>query len=226
MKLINKIVIVVFVLSAIIILTTGCKKNQFLTTGGSISFNVDSVSFDTVFTTVGSVTQQFLIKNENNKWITLSNIKLQSGNSSMFRMNIDGVPTKDMSNIDIAPNDSLWVFVAVTVNPTAVDAPFVIEDTIVATLNGNTKKLPLQAYGQNAIYLKDSVLQGNIIFTKNKPYVIINSVLIDSTSSLTINAGTRIYMHARAVALEFYKKQGYEIFGDEFIEATIPHRHA
>ena len=37
---------------------------------------------------------------------------------------------------------------------------------------------------------------------------------------------TRIYMHARAVALEFYKKQGYEIFGDEFIEATIPHRHA
>ncbi len=35
----------------------------------------------------------------------------------------------------------------------------------------------------------------------------------------------RIYLHAREVALDFYLKLGYEIFGEEFVEVTIPHRH-
>ena len=37
---------------------------------------------------------------------------------------------------------------------------------------------------------------------------------------------SRIYMHARVVALDFYIKLGYEVFGEGFIESTIPHRHA
>ena len=37
---------------------------------------------------------------------------------------------------------------------------------------------------------------------------------------------SRIYMHARVVALDFYIKQGYEVFGDGFLESTLPHRHA
>ena len=37
---------------------------------------------------------------------------------------------------------------------------------------------------------------------------------------------SRIYMHARVVAIDFYIKQGYEVFGEGFIESTIPHRHA
>ena len=36
---------------------------------------------------------------------------------------------------------------------------------------------------------------------------------------------SRIYLHARLVALDFYLKQGYEAFGDEFVEVNIPHRH-
>ena len=36
---------------------------------------------------------------------------------------------------------------------------------------------------------------------------------------------SRIYLHARLVALDFYLKQDYEVFGDEFFEVNIPHRH-
>lgn len=35
----------------------------------------------------------------------------------------------------------------------------------------------------------------------------------------------RVYLHARVVALDFYLKLGYEVFGEEFIQVTIPHRH-
>ena len=36
---------------------------------------------------------------------------------------------------------------------------------------------------------------------------------------------SRIYMHARVDALNFYEKEGSKAFGDEFEEATIVHRH-
>ena len=35
----------------------------------------------------------------------------------------------------------------------------------------------------------------------------------------------RVYLHARVIAVEFYVKLGYEVFGEEFIQVTIPHRH-
>jgi predicted GNAT family N-acyltransferase len=35
----------------------------------------------------------------------------------------------------------------------------------------------------------------------------------------------RVYMHARGSAVPFYERQGYEIFGEDFIEVGIPHKH-
>ena len=35
---------------------------------------------------------------------------------------------------------------------------------------------------------------------------------------------TKIVAHARASAAEFYRKAGYTMVGEEFIETTIPHR--
>jgi hypothetical protein len=191
-------ILFIFFAGAILISQSACKKSKFLTKGGSFGFSTDTLAFDTVFTTQGSVTKSFLITNNNNDWIKVNRIRLGKGNASAFRMNVDGEPTKDISNIDIAPFDSLYVFVAVTIDPTAIDNPFIIDDSVVVTLNETTKSLPLIAYGQNAVYVYDSVLQGNIIWTKAKPIVIVNSALVDSTATLTIEAGTRIYMHANS----------------------------
>jgi hypothetical protein len=180
---------------AIIATQTSCKKSKYLTKGGTFSFSTDTLLFDTVFTTQGSVTKSFLIKNNNNAWIKVNRIKLGKGNASPFRLNVDGEPTKDIADVNIAPFDSLYVFAAVTIDPTLADNPFVIEDNVVVTLNETTKSLPLLAYGQNAVYVTDSVLQGNITWTPNKPIVIINSALVDSNCTLNILAGTRVYMH-------------------------------
>jgi hypothetical protein len=174
---------------------TACSKRTFISSKAKFSFSTDTLTFDTVFTTQGSVTKSFLITNNNDKWLRLNRIKLGGGNASAFRLNVDGTPTKDITNIDIAPFDSVYVFAAITIDPTAADNPFIIEDSIEVFTNDARKSLPLIAYGQNAIYVNDSVLQGNITWTKNKPIVIVNSALIDSDAVLTIQPGTRVYMH-------------------------------
>jgi hypothetical protein len=188
---------IIFCICAIALLSSqlSCKKNKFLSTGGNFSFSTDTLLFDTVFTSQGSVTKSFLLKNNNNAWVKINRIKLGKGNNSPFRLNVDGQPTKDITNINIAPFDSVYIFAAVTIDPTLVDNPFVVEDSVMVTLNETTKSLPLLAFGQNAIYIVDSTLQGNISWTRNKPIVIINSALVDSTCTLNIEAGTRVYMH-------------------------------
>ena len=36
---------------------------------------------------------------------------------------------------------------------------------------------------------------------------------------------SRIYLHARAHAVDFYLNSNYEVFGEPFEEVGIPHRH-
>lgn len=35
----------------------------------------------------------------------------------------------------------------------------------------------------------------------------------------------RVYLHARATAVPFYAKLGYEVFDEDFMEVGIPHKH-
>ena len=58
----------------LLLTNTSCKKNKYLNSGGNFSFSTDTLTFDTVFTTQGSVTKSFLIKNNNNSWIKLNRI--------------------------------------------------------------------------------------------------------------------------------------------------------
>lgn len=179
----------------LLIAAAGCRKEKFLTAGGQLTFSSDTLSFDTVFTTQGSFTRQVKIYNPQNERVTLSSVHLQGGPASFFHLNVDGRSGNQVTNVEIAPNDSIYVFATVNVDPTTADNPFVIEDKLVATLNGNDFSIPLIAYGQNAYFVTDSVLQTDVWLT-DKPYVIIRSALVDAGQTLTIPAGARIYMHA------------------------------
>lgn len=176
---------------------SSCRKDNFLTQGGRIGFSTDTLYFDTVFTSFGSVTKEFKIFNRNDRPIKLNNIRLENGSNSFFRLNVDGVATTNISDVEIAANDSIYVFAAVTVDPNNDVTPFVINDHILVQLNESDYKLPLQAYGQNAHILRDSVLQTQT-WINDLPYVIINSCLVDSAQTLTIQKGCRIYMHANS----------------------------
>lgn len=179
--------------------TTSCKKESFITSADArFRTSVDSVKFDTVFTTTGSITKSFKIFNDNNQKLRLSKIKLMGGSSSFYKMNVDGSPATEINNFDIAANDSAYVFVTVTINPNAANLPFIVKDSIQINYNGNTRFVQLESYGQNAIFLRNRVITNNTVWTKTLPYVILGSLRIDTPATLTIQQGTRIYSHADA----------------------------
>src|SRR6185295_18521940 len=136
------------------IIICSCKKDSFITSPQAIlGLSTDSLTFDTVFTSAGSITKSFKILNLNNQKLQLSKIKLLGGASSSFKINVDGTAATEVNNIDIEADDSLYVFVQVNIDPNAGNLPFIISDSILINYNGNDEFVKLQAYGQNAVFL-------------------------------------------------------------------------
>lgn len=189
--------VLVFILIATCIITA-CRKDSFITGNANLSTSADTLHFDTVFTSVGSVTHFFRIYNNNNQKLKLKSVSLSGGAQSVFKVNVDGTPGPTVSNIDIEANDSLYVFVSVKIDPTAADLPFVIRDSIHIRYNNQEQWVQLEAWGQNAHFLRSTLIPGNATWTNDKPYVILGGLQVDTNATLTIQEGCRIYMHADA----------------------------
>ena len=192
MRLFSFFIILFFV--ALSLFSSSCRKTQLLNTGGVLRFSADTLLFDTVFASLGSATYKIKIFNEQNQPIKLSSVRLAKGNSSSFKLNVNGISGNEVKDQELAARDSLYVYSTVTIDPNSSLSPFVVEDKLIATLNGKEFTIPVIAYGQNARYVFDSVLTtqswDNVL-----PYVIINNALVDKGQTLTINPGCRIYVH-------------------------------
>ena len=163
----------IFIFSSAIILFS-CKKDSFITSpDASLYTSHDTLSFDTVFTNVGSVTASFKIFNNNDQKLRISSVKLAGGSYSPFKLNVDGTSSPEVEDIQINKNDSIYVFVQVNVNPSSATLPFILRDSVGISYNGNKKWIQLQAYGQNAVFLKNQLITGNVTWTKTLPYVVI-----------------------------------------------------
>ena len=176
-----------------------CRKDSFITSADArVTITADTLKYDTVFVTAGSTYRTFKIINENNQKIRLSSLKLMGGAGSVFKMNVDGTPGTQFSNIEIGANDSLYVFAQVNVNPSAANLPFILRDSIEVSFNGNKRLVQLEAWGQNAHFFRDKVVAVNETWNNDLPYVLLGSLLINANQTLTINKGCRIYVHADA----------------------------
>lgn len=183
-------------------LSYSCRKDSFITSSSAqLGTSEDSLYFDTLFTSTGSVTQQFKIYNQNDKKLNISSISIEGGSSSFFKINADGVAGPEVRNLEMEANDSLYVFVTVVIDPTAGNLPFIIEDSISIRYNGNSRKIKLSAWGQNANFLNAPLISSNTTWTNERPYVIIGGLLIDDNTTLTIEKGTQIFLHADAPLL-------------------------
>src|SRR4051794_18474548 len=85
------------------LLLTSCKKDTFTTSpDAKLETSTDSLKYDTVFTSIGSVTQSFKINNGNDEKLLLSSVKLMGGTASAFKININGVAAEEVTNIEVA----------------------------------------------------------------------------------------------------------------------------
>ena len=170
-----------------------------------LRFSLDTLSFDTVFTEIGSTTKSFKVYNDLNEAVIINQVELDDP-SNFFRMNVDGINESIVENVRIEPNDSIWVFVEVTVNPDMPlsVSPFIIERFINFKANNSSYEIQVDAWGQNANYIPStngsstinllSCDFGQVNWDDPKPYVIYGVLFIDSCE-VVIPEGQEIYVH-------------------------------
>jgi hypothetical protein len=184
----------------LLLLATGCRKEKLYEEGDvQLRFSVDTLSFDTVFTSVGSATQWLKVYNPSNNRINIQRIEIAGGSQSRYVMNVDGVPGPVVEDVEIAGKDSLFIFVRVNIDPNQQNTPLIVEDVVRFNTNGNQQQVQLVAWGQDAYFYRKAVLQGDWIWENDKPHVIYDWIIVDSASSLTIKEGTQVYLHAYSV---------------------------
>jgi hypothetical protein len=211
----------------IIIGTVSCKKSDIVDDDPSImlGFSTDTVIFDTVFTSIGSVTQYLKVYNPSANAVNISSIKLARGDQSRYRINIDGDPGLSINDYKLEGLDSLFIFVRVTIDPTDENNPFVVSDSILFETNGNLQDVDLVAWGQNANYiLADTEVPGlpkykivagefeDITWTADKPYVIYGYAVVDSNGILRVDPGVQVHFHDRS-GLWVYKGGSIKVNG-------------
>src|SRR5690554_4081913 len=130
---------------------SGCKKD-ILFSKDNLSFSVDTVLFDTVFTTIGSTTKRLKIYNKSSQPVKVKSVILVGGENSPFRVNLDGVSGTIFKDFEIPANDSLFMFVEVTLGENNINDPLIIEDVIEFETNGKMQSVQLAAWGQDAYF--------------------------------------------------------------------------
>ena len=175
------------------------ERNYLEESDARLTFTLDTLFFDTVFTTFGTITKSFRVKNPHNQFVKIDEVSLAGGESSVFRINVDGQPGVNFSGLEIAPRDSMYLFVEATLDPNGHDDILRIQDSIIFLTNGNIQDIDLVAWGQDVHIIRDSVIDVPTIWKADKPYVILNYAYVDSMSSLTIESGAKIHLHRDAL---------------------------
>ena len=162
------------------ILFVGCEDDLRIDNQGRVlQFSKDTLTFDTVFTNIGSATAKVLVYNKQNKAVNISEIKLAGDAASAFRINVDGAKSANhlFRDITIRAKDSLYIFIEVKVDPTDVNTPVLVQDSIVFNVEDRHQRILLEAYGQDVEVLRGQVITSNTTLNADKPYLIYDSLL-------------------------------------------------
>lgn len=196
---------------------TACSDDDSFSTSPSdqLAFSKDTVSLDTVFSTVPSSTYTFWVYNRNDDGLRLRSVRLQRGNQSGFRVNVDGsfldnATGSVVGGLELRGGDSLRVFVELTSRRTGNLLPELLEDNLLFTLeSGVEQKVNLRAFSWDAELIQRLVVSRDTVIASDRPLVIYGGVKVDSGVTLAVKAPTRLYFHSGA---------GLDVYGRLVVE--------
>lgn len=210
----------VYIFAFVLLLSWSCREDfEYTPKSGTLSFSRDTVFLDTIFTNLGSATFGLKVYNTSTEDILIPNISLKNGESSNYRLNVDGQDGKSFTDVPLRGKDSLFVYIETTVaNLEPSQKQLLYTDEIMFGSNGNFQKVALVTLIKNAIFLYPpsdnptqeisiSTITGTVTlpgfylndeelnFTNNLPYVIYGYAAVPANKTLTINAGARVFFH-------------------------------
>jgi len=189
-----------------------CKKEiEFSVKQATLHFSNDTILFDTVFTTVGSITHHLKVYNRND-FDVKTNIKISGEDAEFYSINVDGISGFQAKNVEILAKDSIFIFVEVRIDQNDHNSPLITNANLEFNTGGEVQNIDLVAYGQDAYFHTANtfgeILDGedtlrfwyhkldcNETWNNDKPHVIYGYVIVDPSCQLIINAGTQVYLH-------------------------------
>lgn len=208
------IILFVGVVSMWLGLQSCTKINYTSNPNDKLEFSHDTLLFDSVFTTIGSISLYLSVINPHDEAVLIDKIELVDGLGSDYRINIDGqgldengYPITSVQDVTILPNDSLFIFVEVTVDPTSSTSAFINKDLLRFRSNGSDQFVELIAYGRNANFHHqpgnwfdssnppENILDCDEVWSSDLPHVIYGPIRVSPGCTLTIEAGAEVYVH-------------------------------
>jgi len=199
----------------LIILSSCRRQDNFFEGSAKLRFSVDTLVFDTVFTTVGSVTKRFKVYNDYDQDLEIEQISLAGSNNSPYRLNIDGMDSNTATDVLLRAKDSLHIFVETTIDPNNSNNPLIHTDSVTFLTNGRLQDVDLVAWGQDAhFYYNNSFVEFDngdpdvpndtlfyysisepTVWGNDKPHVIYGNVIVHDGGTLDVEAGANVHLH-------------------------------
>jgi hypothetical protein len=146
-----------------LIFWSSCRQDfEFTPTTGALSFSKDTVYLDTIFSNIGSSTYTLKVYNNSDEDILIPSLKLSKGQTSNYRMNVDGMigngtlVGKTFENVELLAKDSMFVFIETTVDIqplVANETQFLYTDAIEFGSGSNMQKVELVTLVKDAVFL-------------------------------------------------------------------------
>src|SRR5690606_10019580 len=133
-------------------------RNDFETvpSSGNLTFSKDTVYLDTVFSNIGSSTYTLKVYNNSKDDIHIPSLRLAQGESSHYRLNVDGMPGKVFQNVQVLAKDSIFIFIETTFDINSLPASaneFLYTDQLVFDSGAKEQKVELVTLIRDAIFL-------------------------------------------------------------------------
>ena len=171
-----------------------------------LSFSEDTIRFDTLVSTISSPTKTLYVFNNNSDGLRVSNIRLQKGTESLFRVNVDGEYLANSSGNDylIRKNDSIIVRIEVTMPESGNTDTVTYSDELLFSLeNGAQQRVLLTAGAFDAYIIHGMFIESDSTLETDKPYLIYDSLVIAKGATLDLLPGTKLLMHD-STAVDIY----------------------
>jgi len=191
------------ILALVPLLFCGCLDDEDYITDASTALVVhrDTVDLGVTLADELSVTDTLKFFNNSSKALRISQAWLESGASSPFRVNLDGTYLENgaATSFEVASKDSLLAFIAF--NAPESDSNDAVEFTdrlYVRTEGGAETSVVLVGSSQNVVRIVGETLTESTTYTADRPYQIIDSLVVAAGATLTLDAGTTLLFHAGA----------------------------
>jgi len=164
----------------------------------------DTLKMDTIFAKIPAPSKDFWIYNNSGDGIRCANVRLQKGNQSGFRVNVDGIYLGEKtgyqtSDIEVRNNDSIRVFVEVTSPDNGSELYKELDDNLIFRLESGVEQvINLNAFAWKADVVRNLEVKSDTIIdttVSGRALVVYGGITVDSLATLTIAPGTTIYFH-------------------------------